>query len=77
MMKAARQYRYDRRVFIAPPWREIFHQDAERKQDFDEAVRTYEAMATTYLDYGYTLVELPKTSAQSRADFVIAKSSSQ
>jgi predicted ATPase len=29
------------RVFVAPPWAEIFAQDAERKHDFVEAVRTH------------------------------------
>ncbi len=42
VQKAAEIFLYNRRVFIAPPWREIFRQDGERKQDFDEAMRTYE-----------------------------------
>ncbi|HEY9579494.1 hypothetical protein [Sphingopyxis granuli] len=29
---AAALFRYNRRVFIAPPWRAIFGQDTERKQ---------------------------------------------
>lgn len=33
-----------RRVFLAPPWPEIFHADDERTLDFEEAVRTCEAM---------------------------------
>lgn len=56
--RAARLLRYDRRVLIAPPWREIFRQDAERKQTFAEAVATYEALVATYRDYGYELVAL-------------------
>jgi predicted ATPase len=48
---AAATYRYHRRVFIAPPWPEIFAQDRERKQDFAEAVRTYDVMVTTYADF--------------------------
>lgn len=40
MIRAAAVFRYNRRVFIAPPWLEIFRQDRERKQDFQEAVRT-------------------------------------
>lgn len=46
-------FRYQRRVFIAPPWREIFGQDAERKQDWAEAQATYEAMVTVYASLGY------------------------
>jgi predicted ATPase len=68
---AAATYRYHRRVFIAPPWREIFAQDRERKQDFAEAVRTYDAMVATYADFGYELVELPRAPVAARVDFVL------
>jgi len=71
MAKAAATFRYNRRVFIAPPWREIFRQDAERKQSFEEAVRTYEAMVATYSDLGYELVELPRAAVAERVRFVI------
>lgn len=69
--RAARQLRYRRTVFFAPPWREIFTQDAERKQDFAEAERTYAAMAETYPRFGYELVELPRTSVAERVAFVL------
>src|SRR4029077_4126485 len=39
VQKAAAEFLYHQTVFIAPPWREIFRQDIERKQDFDEAQR--------------------------------------
>lgn len=68
---AARLYRYDTQVFIAPPWPEIFTGDAERKQDFAEAARTHAAMAQVYPELAYTLVELPRASVEDRADFVL------
>lgn len=68
--RAVERFRYNSRVFIAPPWEEIFRQDHERKQDFEEAVRTYEALASTYEELGYHLVELPRTSVESRMQFV-------
>lgn len=68
--EAARRRRYHRRVFIAPPWPEIFHADAERRQDFVEAVRTFEAMRAVYGEYGYELVELPKAPVAERVAFV-------
>jgi predicted ATPase len=70
MDRAARMFRYNRRVFVAPPWEEIFVQDSERKQDFAEAVRTYEALVPTYIEYGYELVEIPRVPVAERADFV-------
>ena len=69
--KAAEQLRYNRRVFIAPPWPEIFTQDSERKQGFQEAERTHDSMVATYSDYGYELVTLPRASVQERLQFVI------
>jgi predicted ATPase len=72
MQKAASTFRYNRRVFIAPPWREIFQQDRERKQDFDEAVRTYDALAATYTELGYTLVEIPCVLVGERVRFLLS-----
>jgi predicted ATPase len=69
--KAAEMFRYKREVFIAPPWDEIFAQDHEHKQDFAEAVRTYDAMVTTYEELGYELIELPRASVEKRAEFVL------
>ena len=70
--RAAQMFRYHRRVFIAPPWAEIFSLDAERKQSFEEAQATYEAMVETYSDLGYDLVPLPAASVQERVQFVLA-----
>lgn len=69
--KAAEIFRYHRRVFIAPPWQEIFHQDPERKQDFAEAIRTYDALGAAYGECGYELVELPRVSVEERKRFVL------
>jgi len=71
MAKAAKDLRYHARVFIAPPWQAIYAQDAERKQDFDEAQRTYDAMVGTYMEFGYELVELPRVSVEERVAFVV------
>lgn len=73
VIQAADLFRYQRRVFIAPPWREIFVTDAERKQDFAEAHATYEAMVTVYADLGYELVSLPLAPVAERVRFVRAR----
>ena len=73
MRKAAETFRYNRHVFSAPPWQEIFRQDGERKQDFDEAVRTNDTMVVTYAEFGYELIELPRVSVEERVQFVLRK----
>ncbi|KRA56264.1 ATPase [Caulobacter sp. Root655] len=70
---AALTLRYDPLVFIAPPWPEIFTNDAERKQDFAEAVRTHAVMAQVYAELGYTLVDLPRARVEDRVDFVLER----
>lgn len=68
---AARTLRYNRRVFILPPWPEIFSQDSERKQDLHEAERTFEAMVETYTAFGYDLITVPCLPVEERRLFVL------
>lgn len=63
--------RYNARVFIAPPWKEIFGPDEERRQSWQVATRTYETMALTYAAFGYTLIELPRVAVPQRVRFVL------
>jgi predicted ATPase len=44
--------------------------DAERAQDFDEAVRTHDAAGAAYRRYGYERVPLPQYDVASRVAFV-------
>lgn len=70
---AADRFRYNSRVFIAPPWPEIFAQDEERKQTLDEAERTYHALVGVYTELGYELVPLPLAPVEARLRFVLAE----
>ncbi|MBD8007262.1 AAA family ATPase [Bacillus norwichensis] len=68
---AVKRYRYNKRVFILPPWKEIYKTDDERKQDFEEAVATYEVMFRTYEKLDYELIEVPKIGVKQRASFIL------
>ena len=72
MEEEALRLRYNRSVFIAPPWKDIFGPDEERRQSWEVAVRTHEVMAETYAELGYDLMELPRGAVDQRADFVVA-----
>jgi predicted ATPase len=71
--EAARRYRYGPRVFMVPPWRELFAADAERRHDFEAAVIEYEALMRAYPEQGYETVVVPKASVEARADFLEAE----
>lgn len=67
---AAKGFRYHRRVFLAPPWAEIFSHDAERRQDLAEAERTYDVMVDTYTELDYEILDLPRRDVATRVRFV-------
>lgn len=69
--------RYAPTVFLLPPWPEIFGQDAERRQSFEEAERTCAVMQATYREAGYSVVEVPRAPIIERAAFVLDAISAQ
>ena len=73
IVEACRRYRYAPLVFLAPPWKEIYETDSERKQDFSEAESTFGPMTGIYEECGYRVVELPKIDPAARADFILAE----
>jgi predicted ATPase len=64
-------YRYNRRVFLAPPWPEIYVLDHERRHGLAEAVAEYDRLINVYLSLGYDILVLPKVSVAERADWIL------
>ena len=68
---AVSRYPYASRVFMTPPWEELFAQDAERRHSFDAAVAEFEFLSKKgYPESGYEVVMIPKDTVQARADFL-------
>ncbi len=65
------KYRYNAKVFLSPPWPEIFRNDAERRHSFDEAVGEFNDLERAYARRGYECVLLPKVDVSARAEFVL------
>jgi predicted ATPase len=57
---------YATTVFFAPPWREIFVNDAERPQSFAEASELSTHIRRAYEDSGFRVVELIKSPVAER-----------
>jgi predicted ATPase len=66
-----RRHRYHRRVFLAPPWPEIYRLDPERRHDMHAARAEYDRLQKAYPDLGYEVSLLPKVGVLDRADFVL------
>ena len=67
-----RLHRYNRHVFLTPPWPEIYVGDHERRHDFSAAVAEYERLGVAYPALGYEVHVLPKVGVEERADFVLS-----
>ncbi|RXK88385.1 hypothetical protein EST62_03260 [Chlorobaculum sp. 24CR] len=63
--------RYERTVFILPPWPEIYINDAERPQTLAEAEALHDAIRTAYESLGYELIEVPRMPVNARCEFVL------
>ncbi len=63
--------RYYRRVFLTPPWPEIYATDDERQHDIDEAIAEYERLLIAYDELGYDPIILPKRGVAERASLVL------
>ena len=74
---AAHKYRYNPTVFFAPPWKDIYSTDDERKMTYGQAADFGERMRDAYGGLGYTLVELPRESPEIRARFVLDRIESE
>lgn len=69
--EAAKRFRFHRKVFVAPPWPEIFENDSERRHSFEDAIGDYPVLLQIYRDFGYETIILPKLPVPERADFVL------
>jgi predicted ATPase len=68
---AARLYRYNPQVFIAPAWEEIYRTDDERAVPFSIARIFDRDLRAIYEQFGYTLIDLPCASVEERANIVL------
>ena len=62
---------YNRKVFIFPPWREIYTQDTERDQSYEEGIEVYNQIQQWYQELGFFLVQVPVGKAEQRVEFIL------
>jgi len=64
-------HRFHHRVFLTPPWPEIYVTDAERQHGLAAAVAEYEHLLVAYPRLGYETIVLPKVDVATRANLVL------
>tara|TARA_Y100000385_G_scaffold291948_1_gene374469 strand:- start:13932 stop:14462 length:531 start_codon:yes stop_codon:yes gene_type:complete len=66
----AKNNRYYKKVFIAPPWKKIYKKDTERQEDFETAKQIHSFLLRAYEMFEYQVIILPKTNVHARIEFI-------
>ena len=64
-------YPYHEKVFIFPPWKDIYSQDDGRWEPFSTCQLVHDSVMKAYTDLGYQIIEVPRSSIEDRAKFII------
>lgn len=67
---ACKEYCYTK-VFVLPPWEEIYESDEARYENYDQAKLIYTHLQETYSNYGYQLIVVPKGTVEERVNFIL------
>lgn len=68
--QACRDHIYTK-IFLLPPWEDIYISDNERYENFEQAKLIYNHLTETYQKYGYDLIEVPKGTVEERISFIL------
>tara|TARA_R110000868_G_scaffold264879_1_gene523521 strand:- start:39501 stop:40040 length:540 start_codon:yes stop_codon:yes gene_type:complete len=61
------------KIFILPPWEEIYVSDEARYENYEQAKLIQDHLIETYQGYGYNLIEVPKETVDQRILFILDK----
>ncbi len=68
--KNCTENRYDI-VFMLPPWKEIYKEDNERYESFEQAQDIHTYLEKAYINYGYTPIIVPFGTIEERTNFIL------
>jgi predicted ATPase len=71
LVSAASEYRYASKVFVTPPWPEIYVNDPIRTETFDEALQIHQVVVETYRNLNYQIIELPLVPISERVKYLL------
>ena len=67
---ACKKHKYDK-IFLLPPWKEIYTSDNERYESYDQAFVIHEHLKNSYITYGYEPIEVPIGTIAYRSSFIM------
>ncbi len=67
---ACKEHIYSK-IFILPPWEDIYVSDQESYENFEQAQLIHDHLVEKYQKYGYELIEVPKDTVDKRILFIL------
>ena len=64
---------YEKLVFLAKPWEEIYEVNEDRPYSFDEASKINEILVNCYSNLGYVVEFIPNAETEKRVKFILDK----
>jgi len=61
---------YEKKVFLFPGWKEIFINDDQRPESYEEAMEVEKFLRSTYREFGFEVIEVPICSIAERIVFI-------
>ncbi len=68
--QASKDHKYSK-IFVLPPWEEIYESDEARYENFEQAKLIFAHLLETYQKYGYELIEVPRGTVEERIEFIL------
>lgn len=69
-IEVSKTKKYDH-VFFLPAWRDIYVEDNERYENYEQAVVIGDILSNYYKSLNYTVVEVPKDSINKRLEYIL------
>ena len=64
---------FNETAFYTPIWEEIYVTDTERKENIEQAKKIEKELIKCYQSFGYTVIEIPKTTLDKRINFILSQ----
>ncbi len=71
LLNTATNYRYNKKVFVLSPWKEIYVNDKERTMSYEETLLFHSQIVSVYTKLDYSIVVVPEGHVETRFDFII------
>ncbi|WP_046755459.1 AAA family ATPase [Kordia jejudonensis] len=68
--EACKNHTYDI-AFMLAPWKDIYEQDNERYESFEQAEKIQKYLTSAYESFGYTLIDVPFGTVSERVAFIL------